>query len=288
VRRLMTIVAAGVLACGALTFGQTALPEPRKQFGAGVTGAYEGWFTQKDGSRWFVVGYYNRNSRQALDVSVGPDNRIEPGGPDMGQPTHFLPGRQYGMFVVPVPKTFTAQDRLTWTIVANGQSSSIPLRLHPDYVIEPLIEIAAGNTPPAVRFEERGVATQGPLARLEAAPSRTASVASPLALSVWATDDMKYASSTGAPVGAARSPVTVSWSKYRGPGDVTFDKDRPAMDKLSDGTAPPFSGRAATNVKFSEPGEYVLHVIANDYSGEGGGGFLCCWTTALVKVSVSR
>jgi hypothetical protein len=40
-------------------------------------------------------------------------------------------------------------------------------------------------------------------------------------------------------------------------------------------------------VKFSEPGEYVLHVTANDYSGEGGGGFVCCWTTAMLKVSVS-
>ena len=137
------------------------LPEPRKQFGAGVTGAFEGWFTDKDGSRGFLVGYYNRNSRQTLDVPIGPDNRIEPGGPDMGQPTHFLPGRQYGMFVVPVPKTFGPNDRLTWTIVANGQSASIPLRLHPDYVIEPFSEIAVGNTPPAVRFEEKGTRDSG-------------------------------------------------------------------------------------------------------------------------------
>ena len=26
---------------------------------------------------------------------------------------------------------------------------------------------------------------------------------------------------------------------------------------------------------------------ANDYSGEGGSGEVCCWTTALVKVSVT-
>ena len=47
-----------------------------------------------------------------------------------------------------------------------------------------------------------------------------------------------------------------------------------------------FSGKATTNIRFSEPGDYVLHVTANDYSGEGGGGFQCCWTTGLVKVSV--
>ena len=48
----------------------------------------------------------------------------------------------------------------------------------------------------------------------------------------------------------------------------------------------PFSGKAATTATFSQPGEYVLHVTANDYSGEGGGGFQCCWTSGQVKVSV--
>ena len=38
--------------------------------------------------------------------------------------------------------------------------------------------------------------------------------------------------------------------------------------------------------KFTEPGDYVLHLTGNDYSGDGGGGFGCCWTTSLVKVAV--
>ena len=29
----------------------------------------------------------------------------------MGQPTHFLPGRQTGMFIVTVPKEFTPQQQ---------------------------------------------------------------------------------------------------------------------------------------------------------------------------------
>jgi hypothetical protein len=41
-----------------------------------------------------------------LDIPIGPDNSIEPGGPDYGQPTHFLTGRQYGMFAILVPKDF--------------------------------------------------------------------------------------------------------------------------------------------------------------------------------------
>jgi esterase len=47
-----------------------------------------------------------------------------------------------------------------------------------------------------------------------------------------------------------------------------------------------FSGPATTSATFSEPGEYVLHVVANDRSGDGGRGFQCCWTNGEVKVSV--
>jgi hypothetical protein len=190
------------------------------------------------------------------------------------------------MFVVPVPKTFGPDDRLIWTIVANGQSASIPLRLHPDYVVDPFTEVAVGNTPPAVRFEEKGPATQGPIAQVGAAPARTASTSSPMTLTLWATDDMKYTSGTSAPLSRPRPPVVVTWSKYRGPGEVVFEKAKPAVEALSEAGRAPFNGKATTTVKFGEPGDYVLHVTANDYSGEGGGGFVCCWTTAVMKVSV--
>jgi hypothetical protein len=46
------------------------------------------------------------------------------------------------------------------------------------------------------------------------------------------------------------------------------------------------SGKATTTATFSEPGEYVLRVVANDWSGDGGRGFQCCWTNAMMKVSV--
>jgi hypothetical protein len=269
-----------------LSAQQASLPEPRKAFGASITGAFEGWYYNPDGSRAFLVGYYNRNSQQELDIPIGPNNRIEPGGPDMGQPTHFLPGRQWGMFVVPAPKEFKPADKYTWTLVANGQTTNIPLRLNADYVMSPFKEIAVGNTPPVIRFEPAGDGVQGPLATLAAAaPARTASVGAPFALSIWAADDMKFTSGTSAPMATPRPPVTLRVSKYRGPGAVTFDKARPEVEKLPTGAAP-FNGKATSTAKFAEQGDYVLHVTANDYSGDGGGGFGCCWTTALVKVSV--
>jgi hypothetical protein len=285
VNRFGILCAAGLLAGGVLLSAQsTAIPAPRRGAGDSVTGAFEGWYYNEDGSRSFLVGYYNRNSQQTLDIPIGPNNRIEPGGPDVGQPTHFLPGRQWGMFTVNVPKDFKPTDSYTWTIVANGQSTSIPLRLKADYVMSPFTEIAVGNTPPAVRFEANGKAFQGPLATLATAFSLSGSVSQPLPLHVWMTDDMKFTSGTNAPPSGARAPVAVRWSKYRGPGAVTFDKARPELEKTS-GPAP-YNGKADATAKFAEPGDYVLHLTANDYSGDGGGGFGCCWTTSLVKVSV--
>jgi hypothetical protein len=279
--------AAGLVAGTVFLSGQTAVPRPRRGSGDSVTGAFEGWFTKPDGSRAFLVGYYNRNSQQELDVPIGPDNRIEPGGPDMGQPTHFLTGRQWGIFVVPVPGDFKPTDSYTWTIVSNGQTTAIPLRLNPDYVMSPFSEVAVGNTPPSIRFDPDGKTTQGPLATLASAASRSVAMSQSLPLEVWATDDMKYTSGTSAPLSKPRPAVTLRWSKYRGPGIVTFEHARPSVEKVP-GEEAPFVGHAQTTATFSQPGDYVLHVIANDFSGDGGGGFGCCWTTAFLRVTVKE
>ena len=106
-----------------------------------------------------------------------------------------------------------------------------------------------------------------------------------LTLPVWASDDAKYSSGSNAPQRNPPPPVILHWSKYRGPGNVTFDKVNPVFEKV-DGAAA-FNGKATVNAKFSAPGEYILHVLAEDYSGAGGGGEVCCWTTQMVKVTVT-
>ena len=45
-------------------------------------------------------------------------------------------------------------------------------------------------------------------------------------------------------------------------------------------------GENSAKATFSAPGEYILRLQANDSTGEGGGGFQCCWTNAHVKVTV--
>jgi len=266
--------------CGLLC-GQSLPIEPAREAGNSVTGAFEGWFKNPDGSFSLLLGYYNRNQKQEIDLPIGPNNHIEPGGPDRGQPTHFLPGRGWGLFTVKVPADF-GDGKITWTLVANGKTTVIPASLNVTYEISPFIEASVGNTPPSISFDEGGASAQGPQGITTAT---TAKVGVPLTLSVWVSDDAKFTSSSGARPSTLGAPVTVRWIPYRAPGKVTFSTERPPAVKLDRGNAA-FSGKATTTATFSAPGDYILNVTANDYSGEGGAGFQCCWTTGKVKVSV--
>jgi hypothetical protein len=259
--------------------------EPRHDSGQNVTAAYEGWYHNPDGSFSMLIGYYNRNLKQDLDIAIGPDNRMEAfpsdgRGPDRGQPTHFVIGRQWGVFTVAVPKDF-GDKKLTWTLTASGSTTEIPFTLNPLYELAPFVD-ATGNTPPLVGFAESGPFAQGP--RITTA-SMNATTSEPLALTAWVADDARRV--PGAPV-SRLPPVTITWSKFRGPGDVKFDSVRAGAGK-ADFPAPPnttFTGKVSTTATFTEPGDYELRVAGTDWSGEGGGGFQCCWTSARIKVSV--
>jgi hypothetical protein len=252
--------------------GAPGLPiEPVKETGQSVTGAFEGWYQNPDGSYTLLVGYFNRNSKQALDIPVGPNNRIEPGGPDLGQPTHFQPRRQWGVFTVVVPKDFGKQ-RLTWTLVANGQTTTVPMHIDPLWIVAPFKDVALGNTPPVLRLNENGDSLTGPPKGIAA--SYYATALSPLTLNAWTTDD-------GIRAPEARRParlVSVAWSKFRGPGDVTFSNAAPSIDEKT--------GQSTTTASFSARGDYILRAQVNDATGEGGGGFQCCWSNAHVRVTV--
>jgi hypothetical protein len=263
-------VAIGVLAA---VSAHAQLPlEPARESGQSVTPAYEGWFKNPDGTISLLVGYYNRNRTQAIDIPIGPNNRVDPGGPDQGQPTHFLTHRQWGVFTVAVPGDFR-DKKLTWTIVANGKPVSVPMSLNKDYEVEPLKDAALGNTPPVLRLDPQGPRFQGPSHGIGV--SLTATVGKPLTLAASVSDD--NVADPRRPSG--ETPLSVSWSQFRGPGRVTFGTPKLAVGKAE--------GKATTTAAFSEPGEYVVRAQANDVSGEGGDGFQCCWTTVLVKVMVA-
>ncbi len=264
-----------------LTVGIFAVPErlltqelplaPMRASGQSVTAAYEGWFRDSDGQVSLLVGYFNRNTEEVLDIPVGPDNRIEPGGPDYNQPTHFLPRRAWGVFAIPLPPDFGDQA-LTWTIVANGQATQVPMSLKPDWEVEPYREPAQGNTPPTVRFAPMGDPQQGPPLGISAEYEVT--VNESLTVTLWASDDGQVDPNRRPLEGA---PVRIRWSKYRGEGEVVFSDPRPETDETT--------GETRTTVTVSVPGTYVLRAQANDSSGASGG-FQCCWTNAHVRVTV--
>jgi len=61
---------------------------------------------------------------------------------------------------------------------------------------------------------------------------------------------------------------------------VTFEPPTPRVGA---------DGRATTSATFSEPGDYVLRVRANDASGLATAGHAqCCWSNGFVKVIVTR
>jgi hypothetical protein len=241
---------------------------PARERGASVTPAYEGWYQNPDGSYSMLIGYYNRNSKETLTVPVGPNNKIEPGEADQGQPTFFETGRQWGVFVIKVPKDF-GEKTVKWTLTSNGETQSVPFTLNKGYPITPYKELGMGNQPPALSFTANGAKVTGPPTSVAASFNGT--TAQPVAITVFA-EDVKEADSKSVNI------ATISFHKHRGPGDVKFDSVRVPVRKPGE--------PATVSATFSAPGEYLLRVQANDESGEGGGGFQCCWTNTYVKVII--
>jgi len=261
--------------------------------GQNVSPAYEGWEEDVDGSRYFLFGYMNRNWEETPTVPVGPDNAMEPAGPDQGQPTRFLPRRNRFVFRVPVPDDFGADDELVWTLTVNGVTERAYASLRQDYFVDSMVRasehgaLGAGSSNPTIR------ANLGPTLRVEGESDRTVRVGESLTLVAVATDD-------GVPESrrrrrARRNPrqtqrwrphqrntvstetgLRVSWFVYRGASDATFEP--PQIEVWEDTRTgahspwaphflnpdPPADDRWMTEAIFDTPGTYVLRCLASD------------------------
>ncbi len=181
------------------------LLEPLGTTGEAVFPAFEGFGPLKDGTNTLLIGYFSRN-KEAVDVPIGPDNRIEPGGPDFGQPTHFLSGRQWGVFAITVPKDF-GNKKLTWTLTVNGHTSTVSFWTNPQYWIDFYKNGANGNEPPRIKFSPTGPELIGP-PREKFVQTLNATVGTPLELIAWAADQpptITFESEGGGGAGAAAS-----------------------------------------------------------------------------------
>jgi hypothetical protein len=259
---------------------------PPSTKGQTVTPAFEGWYRNPDGTYSLSFGYFNRNFEEVLEIPVGPDNFFEPGPANRGQPTHFQPRRHWGVFAITVPADF-GYERLVWTLKIHGKTYFVPGSLNRDWEIDALRgEAGSGNTPPSISFHSGGPQGSGP-AGVTGEPL-TVAAGTPLAVTVWASDDGSSAGSV-TESGHQGLPVTLTWFKHQGPGEVNFSE---VMHKVRH-----TGGEAKTMVTFSEPGHYVLRVRANDASAISGDGSLnvanagyaqCCWTNGFVTVNVTR
>ena len=208
--------------------------------GQNISPGYEGWEEDADGSRWFVFGYMNRNWDEEPNIPVGPDNSMEPGGPDLGQPTHFLPRRNRFVFRVPVPNGFETADELVWTLTVNGVTERAYATLRPDYFMDAMIRasehgaIGAGFTNDTIR------ANKMPTLSVEGESMHTVRVGQRLTLRATASDDGVPESPrklllTFRPDGLnpwvphqrgtvnSETGLRVSWFVYRGDGTVMFE-----------------------------------------------------------------
>jgi hypothetical protein len=278
--RTWGVVGVGLACALALVAHSAAAQQPLMPVSASgrtVTPVFEGWYVNPDGTYSISFGYFNRNSEEVLEIPIGPENAIEPGDPNQGQPTQFQPRRHWGVFAVRVPKDF-GDKKVVWTLRIRGETFSIAGSLHRDWQIDALEgEAASDNTPPAVRFDSAGPVGRGP-GGVTAGPLK-ASVGTPLTITLWVTDDGKVApSNTGADRQPA--PLVLAWFKHQGPGDVNFG---PPMARLS-----PTGGTASTSATFSKPGEYVVRVRVNDSPVATAGHAQCCWTNGFVRITVTQ
>jgi len=280
----IALCAGTALTTGSPLAGQSsAIQSLAMRDGPLIAPVFEGWYKTPDGKIQLSFGYYNRSTVEAIELPIGPNNKIEPGGPDHGQPTHFRPrpaterggNRLRGVFTITVPADAEKKEYV-WTLTHAGRTLTVPSNIDPQFEIDALKEgkdlsfedggVPSDNTPPVLKFAADAA---GGIGHLGVRTTLKTTLPEPATINFWVTDDGKPVRNNK-PVG-----VTVAWSKYRGPGAVTFSRLSVPIDAAT--------GSGSVSATFSEPGDYVLWGLATDGSP---GTSECCWTNGFVTVLV--
>jgi hypothetical protein len=235
--------------------------------GQNVVAAFDGWERHADGTFGMVFSYYNRNYEESLDIPIGPDNNIQPGPQDQGQPTHFLPGRQKFVFSVTVPATWDKNARLVWTLTVRGKTEKANAFLLPEWEINNQVRAqnygdgaGGGGVAPDFAINEAPQISMG--------PAQSVALSESVTLTAFAKDDglpkprARRGASTSrgaadaAPPAAPASQLRVTWVMYRGPAGATV--------RFAPERSPVADGKAVTTATFSLPGPYVVRGYADD------------------------
>lgn len=215
--------------------------------GDSVQPVFDGWQRFPDGtvSMWF--GYYNRNVKEEVSVPVGSQNHFDL-TPDQGQPAYFYPKRHQYVFKVDLPKDWREDQKLIWTLTANGETCTAIGWLQPEWEVDDGVRQmntgGAGLAPPADPPNTAPRITSG-------SPDETATPGKALSLSVSAIDDGIPRPRMG------RGGVRVRWILYRGPAPVVFQPSQSA----------PVYGKpveSTTEAMFSMPGDYWVQALVSD------------------------
>ena len=261
--------------------------------GQNIQPVFQGWSRYADGTFAMHFGYLNRNYLEELQIPIGPENFIEPGGPDRGQPSYFFTRVNRQIFSVTVPADFGDRE-VVWELSVAGKTERAVGWLQAEWEIDPdgggrrQSAEALRNVPPSVSVSLPGavilpslltltatVTDDGlPEPRPEPTPEQRQADAAAAANRgptqaqppILTPPDDAQEIPTNLPelrVNArgrqtARSPLpsglSVSYRLWRGPATVAFE---PAFVEVGDGTG-------VTTAKFSAPGEYMIQVRAHD------------------------
>lgn len=333
---------AGISIIAALVGTGALLPQPgaaqdwtRREFplappnshGNFVAPYFDGYYKNPDGTYTLSFGFMNRNDEDLVEISLGPDNFIEPAEYDGAQPTSFpvvsysgFGGpRERGAFGVVVPADF--EGDVWWTLTTDGYTTKVPGRLHGRFQgvigFESAYELsttpqAEGSLRPVLEFEEGGPEGIG-IAGIQYPEELTTGVGEPIEVRFWAFDrgerELRDVNMTlwkhQGPMGAKIAFESLVPAPTQPPGgrggrppglSLGFGRSRgpvgPGPVEVGQSVRLPLDGPEANTghfrATFDTPGDYVIRIrIDNFTSGDSAPGNQCCWSNGYVTVHVT-
>ena len=266
----------GADAVGSLAAAQLPL-QPARDAGQSVTAAFEGWY-QNPGRHLHAAGRLLQSQHQADARHSRRTEQPHRARRPRLRAAHALPAAAaVGRLTIKVPEGFRRQathldhrrqrpdhhaaDRRDQGLPDRAvQGSRAGQRAAEDSVRSEGAGVSRGRRSALAR---RSTGTVGQPVTLERHRHRRRADNDPdlIADSVEAAADQRVRGASTAASATSR-----------------FASARPSVDK---------DGKVTTTATFSQPGDYILRAQVNDRSGEGGGGFQCCWTNAHVKVTIT-
>jgi hypothetical protein len=257
--------------------------------GQNVVPVFEGWEKNPDGSFNMVFGYMNRNYEEQLDIPVGPNNTIEPGPPDQGQPTHFYTRRQQFAFKVRVPGDWGKKD-LVWTLKVGDKTEKAYATLLPFWQLG--LDVYMENRGSTAEISDAPAENEPPSIAIDGPSNIGAASGQALTLVARVTDDgrpVPRRRSGPAPVRRDSDGAVITPTGTPGPGGSGPRRENPLTQavvrndlgvslgvtwivyrgttagvSMSAPHAPVANGLASTIVTFSKPGTYTLRAYADD------------------------